>query len=133
MSKKHKLKHTKACAYQRSNNDLWTLCDCRAHFNGKAFVHWQKMAQENVIDHLLRAPWMFDDRPLEQSIVTALCRDHLWQLAHSESPKMVAEVAAQRDRCIEGMRAVLRDICNSDNEIVRAAAESVKLSTVRGI
>lgn len=99
-------KHTKKCIYTISGENLWTLCDCRAKFNGKPFAHWQKLAQREVIDHILRAPCMFNEGDT-QSIIDKLTRDRLRYLINEESPELVQELIEERERCSGTMSAFM--------------------------
>lgn len=78
----------------------------RKRFNGKPFQHWQDLADELVIENLVRAAGQTDER----SLVGYLAHKRLMELAEAENPTLFQRVLAQRDRCHAGFRNIMQEI-----------------------
>ena len=73
-------------------------------FNGQPMSHWQRKADELVMDCLVRAVYsVTDPTPETTSLIRKLAAERLTAIAKAENPEMYAEICGQRDRCIRNM------------------------------
>jgi len=104
-------RHRKTCAYVTSKGK--ELCDCSAKFNGKPFAHWQRMAQKDVVETLVRA-LSIAESSAPYSLPAVLVVQQLLHLLESFSVDVVDEVNYDRERCVAGFAAIMRDICSGE-------------------
>jgi len=77
--------------------------------NGQPMSHWKKMAEELVIDVLVRASLDYGwGREQSRSIVQELAAEKLMELAVVENPEIVKKLLEERDCCIAGCTAILK-------------------------
>lgn len=76
----------------------------RQNFNGKPFEHWERQAEELVMDGLVRAAMNTD---AEHSLIGYLARQRLLDIANAVNPKLLSEVLEQRDRCLSGFASTV--------------------------
>jgi hypothetical protein len=70
--------------------------------NGKPMRHWQKMADELVMDCLVRAISDFEcSNSAAQSLPQRLASERLVAIAKAENPELYQKVCDERDRCIK--------------------------------
>lgn len=74
-------------------------------FCGRGKKHWQRKADELVVESLVRAAEC-DDR----SLIGALAKARLLELARQESSEIYNDVLEHRDRCRENLGEILSDI-----------------------
>jgi len=101
-------KHEEQCYYKQNGHDLWHMCDCKAKFLGEPFSHWQKRAQEWVIETLLTAASSQDGPHL--SIIGVLYQEHLLKLANAESKEMVKQVLEVRKTMKGNFNSLMNEI-----------------------
>ena len=78
----------------------------RARFNGKPFSHWEQMADELVIEQLVRAANLGE----HQSLIGYLASKRLMELAQTENPTILERVLTTRDRCVQGFQQIMADL-----------------------
>jgi len=76
----------------------------RKRFNGKPFSHWSDMADELVIEAIIRAALNTDDN---YSLVGFLVRKRLMEIAEKSNPTVLQRVLAQREQCIAGFNKIM--------------------------
>ena len=103
-------RHRKTCAYATSSGK--EFCDCAAKFNGKPFAHWQRMAQKDVVDTLVRALSIAESNAL-YSLPSVLAAQQLRNIL-SEHPDLMREILEEHDRCAEGFAAIMQSICGGE-------------------
>lgn len=72
-------------------------------YNGKPMSHWEKMAKETVVDHLIRSAMRCDQRSLPGKIAY----DRLMDLAKAEDPEVVKELLEEMKRCQRNLGRIL--------------------------
>lgn len=81
----------------------------RRKFNGKPLAHWQEMADEIVIDALVRAA-MQHLASEHASLPGYIAGQRLMEIAKAENPTMLEKVLAIRAACIQGFQRIMADI-----------------------
>lgn len=82
------------------------IIEKRKRFNGKPFSHWEEMANELVIEQLVRAANLGE----HQSLVGHLASKRMMEIAAAENPGLLAKVLGYRDRCLQGFANIMTDI-----------------------
>ncbi len=75
-------------------------------FNGKPMSHWQEMADDLVMHHLVRAIHNCD----ENSMPGRLAKQRLLEIAQSENPALLASTQEERDRCLANLPAIIASL-----------------------
>lgn len=65
--------------------------------------HWERQAEEYVIDVLVRASFNAD----QNSIIGRMAAEQLMALAVAKSPELVSKANVERDRCLTGFARVI--------------------------
>ena len=82
-------------------------------FNGKPLAYWQQMADEYVVESLLRL--LVSNRDCQQwSIVNRLAAKKLEEILSKEDQNLVHIVLSERNKCIAGFYSIMKDIFRKD-------------------
>jgi hypothetical protein len=84
-----------------------TIIDKRKRFNGKPFSHWQREADELVVELILRAALQHTD---PTSIIGHIARKRLLEIAQAENPILVKKVLAVRSACLAGFQRIMQNV-----------------------
>lgn len=79
----------------------------RKKFNGKSFEHWESLAEEHVIEAVVRAALHNSD---PRSLIGYIAAKRLMEIAEKRNPTILGTVLAQRDLCIRGFHRIMRSI-----------------------
>lgn len=78
----------------------------KQRFLGKPMAHWEAMAKELVVDHLVRGSLACD----EHSLPGKIARERLMALAQAEDAALVTKVLDDRGRFQTGIARVMADM-----------------------
>jgi hypothetical protein len=76
----------------------------------KIAAKWQAMADELVVESIVRAALKFSGPHEGYSIVQELASKRLMEIAKAESPALVEKVLGERDRCLEGFSRLMEAV-----------------------
>jgi hypothetical protein len=97
----------------------------RKRFNKQPFSHWERMADELVVESLVRAS-LCDRR----SIVGYMAAKRLMSMALNESPTLVKKVLEERAICQQNMMAIF-DEFRGDEPFPTVQTVAAKLEELR--